>query len=114
MERTKLLQEIKMHRFEEAYEGWGSGRLSQEEASLILGVCSRTFRRYVCRYEEGGLEGLRDRRLEGASARRAPVDEIMEITDKYRSRHQGWAVLHFHAWYKRAGGVRSYIDSAIK
>jgi hypothetical protein len=36
------------------------------------------------------------------------VDEVMEITDKYRLRHQGWAVLHFHAWYKRAGGRRSY------
>ena len=108
MDRTKLLQEIKMHRFEEAYQGWGNGRLSQEEAALILGVCSRTFRRYVDRYEEGGLAGLRDRRLEGASVRRAPVDEVMEITDKYRLRHQGWAVLHFHAWYKRAGGQRSY------
>ncbi|MDR2935498.1 MAG: helix-turn-helix domain-containing protein [Candidatus Adiutrix sp.] len=52
-----------MHRFEEAYQGWGSGRLNQEEAALILGVCSRTFRRYVERYEERGLEGLRDRRL---------------------------------------------------
>ena len=30
MEGSKLLQEIKMHRFEEAYQGWGSGRLSQE------------------------------------------------------------------------------------
>ena len=108
MERTELLREIKMHRFEEAYKGWGGGRLSQEEAALILGVSSRTFRRYVERYEEGGLEGLRDRRMDMASGRRAPVDEVMEITDKYRLRHQGWAVLHFHAWYRREGGRRSY------
>ena len=89
MERTELLREIKMHRFEEAYQGWGGGCLSQEEAAVILGVSSRTFRRYVERYEEGGLEGLRDRRMDMASAHRAPVDEVMEITDKYRLRHQG-------------------------
>jgi transposase len=88
-------------RFEEAYTGWNTGRLTQEEAALLLGVCSRSFRRYVCRYEEEGLAGLIDRRLERPSALRAPVDEVMEITDKYRSKHQGWAVRHFYAWYNR-------------
>ncbi len=108
MERTKLLEEIRMHRFEEAYVGWESGKLSQEEAALILGICARTFRRYIYRYEEKGIEGLKDRRLEGASARRAPVDEVLEITGKYSSKHQGWSVSHFYAWYKREGGARSY------
>lgn len=37
-----------------------------EEAALLLGVCGRTFRRYIDRYEEAGLEGLVDRRLEQA------------------------------------------------
>jgi hypothetical protein len=32
MTRTGLLQEIRKMRFEEAYEGWCQGRLSQEEA----------------------------------------------------------------------------------
>ena len=26
----------------------------------------------------------------------------------YRSRHRGWNVKHFHSWYKRDGGTRSY------
>jgi transposase len=108
MRRTEFLQETRKMRFEEAYSGWGMGRLSQEEAAHLLGVCARTFRRYVCRYEEEGLEGLRDRRLEGASARRAPLDEVMEITSKYESRHLGWSVKHFYVWYRREGGVRSY------
>jgi predicted DNA-binding protein (UPF0251 family) len=41
--KTKWRQETKEMRFEEAYEGWEGGSLSQEEAARILGVCSRTF-----------------------------------------------------------------------
>ena len=50
-------------RFEEAYAGWQGGRLRQEEAARLLGVCERTFRRYIDRYEEAGMEGLIDQRL---------------------------------------------------
>ena len=34
-------------RYEEAYEGWDAGRLTQAEAARILGVCERSFRRYL-------------------------------------------------------------------
>ena len=34
-------------RFEEAYSGWQAGRLRQEEAARLLGVCERSFRRYI-------------------------------------------------------------------
>ena len=95
-------------RFEEAYEGWNAGRLTQAEAALILGMCERSFRRYLVRYEAEGLEGLIDRRLEQVSNRRAPVDEVMALTEQYRSRHLGWNVKHFHSWYRRTGGTRSY------
>lgn len=95
-------------RFEEAYEGWQARRLTQEEAARLLGVCERTFRRYLDRYEDEGLEGLIDRRLEQVSHRRAPVDEVMALTERYRSRHSGWNVKHFYAWYRREGGGRSY------
>lgn len=95
-------------RFEETYEGWNAGRLTQFEAARILGMCERSFRRYLLRYEAEGLEGLIDRRLEQASHRRAPVDEVMALTEQYRTRHSGWNVKHFHGWYQRAGGSRSY------
>lgn len=95
-------------RFEEAYGGWTEGRLSQEEAAQILGVCSRTFRRYIYRYEENGLEGLLDKRLTQASFRRAPVDEVMGVSERYRTKHMGWSVKHFYSWYQREGGGRSY------
>lgn len=95
-------------RFEEAYEGWQARRLTQEEAARLLGVCERTFRRYIDRYEEAGLEGLIDKRLEQVSQRRAPVDEVLAVTERYRRRHLGWNVKHFYAWYRREGGGRSY------
>jgi transposase len=103
-----MLQEIRKMRFEEIYLGWSESRLSQEEAALILGVCDRTFRRQIDRYEEDGMDGLLDKRLSQASARLAPVDEVMAVTDIYRKRHLGWNVKHFHSWYLRAGGSRSY------
>ncbi|HMV01208.1 MAG TPA: ISNCY family transposase [Rhodocyclaceae bacterium] len=95
-------------RFEEAYVGWDSGRLTQAEAASVLGVCERTFRRYLERYEASGLEGLIDRRLEQVSHKKAPVDEVLRLTDNYRRRHLGWSAKHFYAWYRKDGGSRSY------
>ena len=91
-------------KFEESYEGWKKRRLTQEEAAHLLGVCPRTFRRSMDRldrYEEAGLEGLLDRRLTQVSRHKAAVDEEMALADRYRSRHAGWSVRHFHAWYRR-------------
>jgi Winged helix-turn helix len=96
-------------RFEEAFSDWQAGRLTQQEAARLLGVCERSFRRYVDRYEAGGLEGLMDKRISQLSQRRAPVDEVMRLVDLYQSRYAGWNVCHFHRWYARAhAGARSY------
>ena len=108
MDRTTVLQEIRKMRFEETWNEWKKGRLTQEEAGRILGMSERTFRRYVRRVEDEGVKGILDKRLTQASARRAPVDETLALVDKYRSRHDGWNVKHFHSWYRRAGGIRSY------
>jgi len=95
-------------RFEEAYEGWQEGRLTQCEAARLLGVSERTFRRYGVRYSDDGLDGLIDQRLEQVSHRKAPVDEVMRVTERYRARHAGWSAKHYFAWYRREGGERSY------
>lgn len=108
MRRTQLLQETRKVRFEEILRIWTEDRVSQEEAARMLGVCARTFRRYIDRYHEGGLEGLADKRLSQASARKAPVHECLVLCERYRSRHRGWNVKHFHSWYRREGGGRSY------
>ena len=108
MKRTEVLQEVRKMRFEEAYYGWQEGRLSQQEAAVLLGICDRSFRRYRDRYESSGIDGLMDKRLIQASCRRAPVDEVMALQDTYKSEYRGWNVKHFHSFYRREGGRRSY------
>ncbi len=109
MKRSEVLQEVRKMRFEESYEGWNRGRLTQEEAAMLLGVCDRTFRRYLSRYEDKGMEGLIDKRLGQISHRRAPVDEVMALSDLYSNRYCGFNVKHFYSWYRRAHqGNRSY------
>ncbi len=108
MRQTEVLQEVRIMRFKEAYGGWQKSNLTQIEAARLLGVCERTFRRYINRYEEKGLEGLFDKRLKQASHRRAPLDEVLAVTELYSTRHMGWNVKHFHSWYRRDGGSRSY------
>ncbi len=90
------------------YEGYRRGRLTQSEAALLLGVCDRTFRRYINRYDEEGIDGLLDKRLVQVSQRRAPVDEVMWMVSQYRSRHMGWNAKYFCAWYRKENGCRSY------
>lgn len=108
MKRAKVLQEIRKMRFEEAYGGWTEERLTQEDAARLIGVCERTFRRYIDRYEDRGVEGLIDKRIEQVSHRRAPVDEVMAFVERFLTRYHGWNVKHFHAWYRQEGGERSY------
>src|SRR5512135_1677324 len=109
MRRTEVLQEVRKMRFSEAYEKWKQRRLTQEEAAILLGVSERTFRRYMHRYEEEGLEGLADHRLGQVSHRCAPMDEVMALADLYSHRYQGFTVKHFYSWYRRAHeGKRSY------
>ncbi len=108
MKQTRLLQELRKMKFESTYADWKKKCLTQEEAARLLNVSDRTFRRHIRRYEEFGLPGLLDRRFEQASARCAPVDEVMRLTEQYQSGFMGWNVKHFHSWYRKEGGTRSY------
>ncbi len=109
MSRAKWLQGTRQMRFEDVYEKWSIKRLTQEEAAQLLGVCERTFRRYIDRYEEEGLDGLMDKRLNEVSHRQAPVDEVVRLEALYKERYDSWNVQHFYGRYQRDhGGDRSY------
>ena len=108
---AKRREERRLMLFEDTYSMWTERRLTQAQAAELLGVCERTFRRWVERYrgdESDGVEVLRDRRLSRASHRAAPVDEVMRMVDRYRTRYAGWNVRHFYTRYRREGGTRSY------
>jgi transposase len=109
LSRARWLQETRKMRFDEAYTGWQEGQLTQEDAARLLGVCERTFRRQIGRYEADGIDGLIDKRMAQVSHRRAPVDEVLGLVDLYRNDYRGWNVKHFHAWYTREhSGQRGY------
>jgi hypothetical protein len=109
MSRTRYMQENRKMRFEEAYQGWTEGRLSQGEAALLLGQCERSFRRHIERYQADGLDGLLDRRLSQVSKRRASGVEVDRVVALYKSSFAGWNVAHFHSKYRlEASGSRSY------
>jgi len=61
-------------------------------------MSERSFHRYCRRFEEDGLDDLIERRLEHVSHRRAPVDEMLAVQERYCSRYEGWNVNHFHTW----------------
>lgn len=103
LNRAHLIQGTRNMRFQEVYEGWRERRLSQSEAAEILGVCERSFRRYIARYEdsEGDLNSLADKRLSQISKRKAATGEIDAVIALYLSRYIGWNVKHFCSHYTR-------------
>ena len=90
-----MLQELRMCRFMEAYEGYRRKELNCEEAGLILGMSERQFRRLRDRYEKEGADGIVDRRLGKASAKRAPACDIGWVVEEYRTRYAGFTARHF-------------------
>ena len=107
--RARYMQENRKMRFQEAYEGWSEGRLTQAEAALLLGQCERSLRRHIERYEADGLDGLLDKRLSQISKRRALGAEVDQVVQLYKSGFSGWNVAHFHSKYRAEfAGARSY------
>src|ERR1043166_6684195 len=101
MRRTTVLWEVFVTRFEEAFDQYKRRRLTGEEAGELLGMSGRSFRRLCLRYEEDGIEGLRDRRIGKTSPRRAPARELERMHDLYRERYSDFTVKHFHEQLQR-------------
>ena len=93
MKKAVWLQETKVMRFEDALSGWTEKRLMQEAAAALLGVCPRSFRRYVDRYHEDGIDRLVDRRLPKELAAEGVLD--MEMANQYLE------VVFWPSWNKR-------------
>jgi hypothetical protein len=96
MRRQLALWGVFMSRFQDALGRFRGRRLSAEEAGELLGVSGRQFRRLCVRFDEEGVEGLRDRRLGMVSPRRADTAEIGRMCGLYRDRYRDFTVKHFH------------------
>ena len=106
MRRTTMLWEVFVRRFEEAFEQYRRQRLTGEEAGELLGMSGRHFRRLCVRYEESGIEGLRDRRIGKVSPRRAPGRELERMQQLYRELYGDFTVKHFHEHLVRRHGYK--------
>ena len=106
MRWTGRKQGRRLMKFEEVYGCTQGGVLSQCEAAEILGVSERTFRRWRDRYEAEGAQGLYDRRLGRASARRAGVDEVVRLLELFDTRYWDFNARHFHEKLVAEHGVR--------
>lgn len=95
MDRARIHEGIRQMRFEHIFDRWERSELSQSEAAELLGIGERTFRRWSVRHRDGGVAGLRDRRLAPSPLRAAP-EEIARMLGLYRDRYRGFTVRHFH------------------
>jgi len=106
MNRTTWLQDRRMDKFCDVLSRWKARELSAQEAGELLGCSERQFRRYRRRYEEEGLQGLFDKRLGKASARRVPIDRVNWMLWEYRTRYTGWTIKHFHEHMQKQHNFR--------
>ena len=105
----EMLRELRMKRFEEVYDRWRRRRITQALAANVLGVTARTFRRWVVRYEAGGLAALKDKRVAGPAHRRAPPGEVAALDALYRDGYRaGTCGTSMKVYVREHGGSRSY------
>jgi len=94
-----------------------SGEIHWFQAAEILGLSTRTMRRYRVGLEKWGYEGLFDRRRRSPSPRSVPVAEVKRILGLYRERYRGWNVRHFYETVRREHGVSvsyAFIKQALQ
>jgi hypothetical protein len=109
MKRTRVLQEIRIMRFEDIYQWRSERNLTHEETAQMLGVCERTYRHCCHRYDDEGTAGLLDGRLAKAAHNCAPVYEVMGVISLFKTRYVNFSVSHFYDKYRDAHqGQRSY------
>ena len=106
MGRARVLEEIRVMRFEELLDRHERGHLTQAEAAEMLGVSERTFRRWQGRWRAEGAEGLRDRRIGKPSSRRAAAAAIAAMLGLYREHYEGFTVKHVHELAARRHGYK--------
>ena len=73
-----------------------AGSLKWWEAAEIIGVSDRTMRRWRERYQEGGYDGLYDRRKRRPSPKRVPLHTAERVLQLYREKYYDFNVRHFH------------------
>jgi transposase len=88
MERMMKVQEVILKAMAGSLKWW--------EAAEIIGVSDRTMRRWRERYQQGGYDGLCDRRKRRPSPKRVPLQTAEKVLQLYREQYFDFNVRHFH------------------
>src|SRR3954454_146048 len=78
--------------------------LTQQAASVLLGINVRTFQRWPQRFEAEGDDVLVDRRMGRRSPRRAPEQELERMLGLFRDKYADFTVKHFHEQLQKRHG----------
>lgn len=87
------------------------------QAAEILGVTDRHLRRWRERMEEGGFEGLLDRRRCRPSEKRVPVATVERVLGLYREKYFDFNVRHFHEKLGSEHGIQlsyTWVKAALQ
>jgi len=98
MERMMKVQEVILKAMAGSLKWW--------EAAEIIGVSDRTMRRWRERYQEGGYDGLYDRRKRLPSPRRIAMKTAEKVLRLYREKYFDFNVRHFHEKLAEEHGVQ--------
>ena len=98
MERAMKVQDVMLQAMAKKITWW--------QAAEILGISDRHMRRIRERYEEGGYNGLFDRRRGKPSRRRVPVATVEKVLALYREKYFDLNVQHFHEKLQAEHGIK--------
>jgi transposase len=97
VERTMKVQEVILRAMAKKITWW-------QEAEII-GISDRSMRRWIERYEEGGYDGLFDRRKGKPSPKRLPVAVVEQVLGLYRDQYFDLNVRYFHEKLRSEHGI---------
>jgi transposase len=97
VERAMKVQEVILRAMAKKITWW--------QAAEIIGISDRSMRRWRERYEEGGYDGLFDRRKGKPSPKRLPVAVVEQVLGLYRDQYFDLNVRHFQEKLQSEHGI---------
>ena len=109
VERAMKVQEVILRAISKQITWW--------QAAEILGISDRHMRRYRWRYEQGGVDGLLDRRRCRPSEKRVPLATVERVLLLYREQYFDFNVRHYHEKLVEEHGIQlsyTYVKTVLQ
>ncbi len=109
VERAMKVQEVMLRAM--------ARKITWFQAAEILGITDRHLRRWRERYEQGGFDGLLDRRRCRPSEKRVPLATVEQVLGLYRDRYFDLNVRHFHEKLREKHGIQlsyTWVKAALQ